>query len=50
MGKEAVQMTVQSEKEQFAKVPMIQVSHDVKQQTLNLPQNCFVRRMKFVSL
>jgi hypothetical protein len=49
MGKEAVQVTVQSEQEQLAKVPMVQVGHDVEQQTLNLPQNRFVRRRKFVS-
>lgn len=49
MGKEAVQVTVQAEQEQLAKVPMVQVSHDVKQQTLNLPQHRLVRRREFVS-
>jgi hypothetical protein len=46
VGKEAMQVTVQSKQKQLAEVPVVKVSDDMEQESLYLPQNGFVGRRK----
>lgn len=49
VGKEAVQVPVEAEEEQLAKVPVVEVSHHVEQEPVNLPHHRLVRRREILT-
>lgn len=50
VGKQSVQVTVKAEQEELTKVPVIEVSHDVKEEPLDFPKDRLVCRWKFLTV